>query len=50
MWLNIYSLFLETETWEKEACELIDYDCGHLTKMEFEIKEPGKIYRRSNQI
>ena len=45
-----YSLFIETETWEKEACELIDYDCGNLTKVNLEIKEPGIIYRKGNQI
>ena len=41
---------METETWEKEACELIDYDCGNLVKKDLEIKEPGIIFRKGNEI
>ena len=46
----MYSLYLETETWSKEACELIDYDSGDLVKLNLEITDPGIIFRKHNQI
>ena len=41
---------VSTETWGRDACELIDYDSENLHKEAFEIKENGYLYRNENKI
>ena len=45
-----YRINVETETWGREACELIDYDSKNLYKSSFEIKNSGYLYRSENEI
>ena len=45
-----FSLFFDTETWVKDACELIDYDDINLINIKLETKEPSIIYRKGNQM
>ena len=41
---------VSTETWGREACELIDYDSENLHKSSYEINDNGYIYRSANEI
>ena len=41
---------VKTETWGREACELIDYDSKNLFTSTFDIRSRGCIYRHNNQI
>ena len=41
---------IDTETWGRDACELIDYDSKNLYKKSLEIKGNTFIYRCDNQI
>jgi hypothetical protein len=43
-------LTIQTETWGREACELIDYDSSNLHKQKLEVKESGNLYRSENDI
>ena len=44
------SLVLETQTWAKEVCDLVDYDNGKLAKSSLNITNTSYIYRRAIQI
>ena len=41
---------ISTETWGREACELIDYDSENLHKSSFQINDNRYIYRSANKI
>lgn len=41
---------LNTETWGREVCELINYDSRDLFKSTMKIKESGFLYRLQNRI
>ena len=45
-----FRISVDTETWGREACELIDYDSKNLFKSNFEIRSNGYIYRCENQV
>ena len=45
-----FRIRVDTETWGREACELIDYDSKNLFKSNFEIRSNGYIYRCENQV
>ena len=48
--LSNYRISVNTETWGREACELIDYDSEHLYKDSFKVEENGYIYRCNNNV
>ena len=47
---NNFRVSIETETWSREACELIDYDSNNLIRNSFEIKKTCYLYRKGNEV
>ena len=47
---NNCSLNLNSETWGREVCELINYDSRDLFKSTLKIEESGHLYRLQNRI
>ena len=47
---NICSLNLNSETWGREVCELINYDSRDLFKSTIKIEGSGHLYRLQNRI
>lgn len=45
-----FRVSIETETWSREACELIDYDSNNLIRNSFEIKKTCYLYRKGNEV
>ena len=52
-WINFFnncSLNLNSETWGREVCELINYDSRDLFKSTIKIEGSGHLYRLQNRI
>lgn len=45
-----FRLIVNTETWRKEACELIDYESSTLIPHSFSTKTRGYVYRREEEV
>ena len=46
----LFSLLLNTETWSKDVCDLIDYDNDKLIINSLSIKSTAYVYRKSNEV
>ena len=46
----LFSLLLNTETWSKDVCDLIDYDNDKLIINSLNIKSTAYVYRKSNEV
>ena len=47
---NNCSLNLNSETWGREVCELINYDSRDLYKSKLKLEGSGYLYRLQNRI